>query len=572
MQSAQSASRGLARQDEYAPLFRFAQERPYIVSEVCRRAYRSYLSEARQHEDSGIEYILNDAAYQEIERLSRERGQEDEIRSKSWWIQTSKGLTEMSEQKKRDILRELIESYAEDVAGQFNPAVYKLATGALPIGLGLLFKAQDLQDVPKMVPNVMEVLQHLRDISDRVVVEGPIDKIKRLNQKGTVLYVPTHSSNMDSILLGYSLYQVGLPPVTYGAGKNLFSNPLTSFFMHNLGAYKVDRRIQHDLYKALLKTYSQVLLERGYHSLFFPGGTRCRSNVVEQRLKLGLMGTAVSAYVRNLLQRQRDARIYICPVTINYNLVLEGESLIKDQLRKEGGSRYFLENDEFDNLSTIIRFVMNTVRMESTTVLRYGEPFDPFGNRVEEDGNSYDLCGRLVDPTDYVRSASTGEIFVDDERDMQYTRYLGQRVAAAFKEHTVIMPTQLISYVLFEIVAKRFPRWDVYRLMRLGGEEVVSWDELRAGVSALMGVLKGMQQRGELRVSPFMLTAKPQRLAEVGVEYLRMYHTPAPVDFHPNGGIALNRMELLYFYSNRLRCFNVPAAAWMDQLAAASPR
>ena len=548
-----------------APLFRFAQERPYIVAEVCRRAYRAYLSDARQSEAHGIEYILNDAAYQEIDRLGRERGPEEEIRPKSWWIQMSKGLVEMSEQRKRDILRELIESYTEDVAGQFNPAVYKVATGALPIGLGLLFKAQDLRELPSLVPNVLEGMRHLRDLGDRLVVEGPIDKLKRLSQRGTVLYVPTHSSNMDSILLGYSLHQVGLPPVTYGAGKNLFSNPLTSFFMHNLGAYKVDRRIQHELYKGLLKTYSQVLLERGYHSLFFPGGTRCRSNVIEQRLKLGLLGTSVSAYVRNLLQRQRDARIYICPITINYNLVLEGESLIKDHLRREGGARYFLENDEFDNISTVIRFVMNTVRMEATTVLRYGQPFDPFGNRVEEDGESYDLCGRRVDTTDFVRSARTGEIFVDEERDAFYTRYLGQRIAQAFKEHTVIMPTQIVSYVLFELVARRFPRWDVYRLMRLGGEEIISWEELRAGVSALMEVLAQMAQAGKLHLSSFALTAKPQRLAEAGVEYLRMYHAPAPIDFHPDG-LAMQRMELLYFYSNRLRCFQIPASTWLERV------
>ena len=68
----------------------------------------------------------------------------------------------------------------------------------------------------------------------------------------------------------------GLPPTTYGAGKNLFSNPFISFFMRNLGAYRVDRRLRFELYKDVLKEYSTVLLEHGYHSLFFPGGTRCR--------------------------------------------------------------------------------------------------------------------------------------------------------------------------------------------------------------------------------------------------------------------------------------------------------
>ena len=47
--------------------------------------------------------------------------------------------------------------------------------------------------------------------------------------------------------------------------------PCSRFFMHNLGAYRVDRRLKHGLYKDVLKAYSCVLIERGYHSLFFPG-------------------------------------------------------------------------------------------------------------------------------------------------------------------------------------------------------------------------------------------------------------------------------------------------------------
>jgi glycerol-3-phosphate O-acyltransferase len=41
------------------------------------------------------------------------------------------------------------------------------------------------------------------------------------------------------------------------------------------------------------------MIERGYHSLFFPGGTRSRSGMVEKRLKLGLAGTGVEAFARN---------------------------------------------------------------------------------------------------------------------------------------------------------------------------------------------------------------------------------------------------------------------------------
>src|SRR5690606_23791415 len=161
---------------------------------------------------------------------------------------------------------------------------------------------------------------------------------------------PTHSSNMDSIVLGFALREAMLPPVTYGAGKNLFSNPFISFFMHNLGAYRVDRRLKFALYKDVLKEYSTVLLERGFHSLFFPGGTRNRSNRVEDHLKLGLLGTGLAAYRNSLRAGAPSRRIYVVPATINYRLVLEAETLIEDYLEETGRSRYIIEDDEFSRL------------------------------------------------------------------------------------------------------------------------------------------------------------------------------------------------------------------------------
>ena len=544
------------------PLFRFSEERPYIVAEVARRVYKEYLTEARRSESSGLEYVLNEAAFKEATRLATETGPEEEIKDRGWWVDISKRLTEMSEQEKRDILRGLVEEYSEDIAGQFDPSVYRLATQALPFGLGVLFKAQDLKGVTQSVPNILPALRQLRDLSERVVVEGDVDTLRQLARKGTLLFVPTHSSNMDSILVGYSLFASGLPPVTYGAGKNLFANPLTSFFMHNLGAYKVDRRLNHDLYKQTLKMYSQAALERGYHSLFFPGGTRCRSNIVEQHLKLGLLGTAVSAYTHNLTQRRKDERIYVCPLTINYNLVLEAESLIRDHLRREGGARYFLEDDPFDQLPAIVRFAMNTMSMESTTILRFGQPMDPFGNRVERDGHSYDARGRRVDPTSYVRSARTGEVGFDEMRDREYTRYTGGRIAEAFKQNTVIMPVTVVAYVLFELLRQRFPSWDVYRILRMGGEEVISWEDLRAGVAELMRELNTKHQRGELHLAPLLTAERAPRIAEAGVANLRMYHQPEVVDFHPDG-ILLDRLDLLYFYSNRLREYGIDDRVWI---------
>jgi len=544
--------------EQSSPLFEFSEERPHLVSEVCRRAYSEFLSRARNRRNEGIEHLLNDAAYQEVERLEVEQGPEDEIRSQSWWREISKQVGDMAEAEKREVLRDLIESYTEDIAGQFDPKVYRLTTGVLPVGLSVLFKAQDLKEIPTRFANLYSEFKNLRDLTERVVIEGHTDLLRSLAQKGTLVVVPTHSSNMDSMLMGWSLYESGLPPVTYGAGKNLFTNPLTSFFMHNLGAYRVDRRLKHDLYKTVLKIYSQVLLERGYHSLFFPGGTRCRSNQVEQRLKLGLLGTAIDAYIHNLVHYGAERPIYICPATINYNLVLEAESLIHDHLRSEGGRRYFLETDEFNQISTIVRFVMNTVQMDSTTIIRYGRPMDPFGNRVGPDGESYDRRGRRVDPKDFVRASRTGEITFDDARDREYTRRTGERVAESFLQDTILMPTQIVSFALFELLRGRFPQWDVYELLRLATGEVIPWYRLEAMLEETVRRLREEERADRLRLSSVARGGTVADIQEAGLDNLRSYHVPTVVE-RMGDGVLLNKLNLLYYYGNRLRSYGLDA-------------
>ncbi len=550
--------------DADAPLFRFNDERPQLVAEVARRVYGERLRESRTQEASRLEYVLNETAYYEIQRLKTETGPEDEVHDIRWWRSLARRVGEMSEDEKRNILRALIDTYVDDTAGRFDQRVFKLATGVLPVGLGFLFKTQDLGYLPETVTHLRSGLRHLRDLSERVAVEGEADTLRKLNRLGTVVIVPTHSSNMDSILMGWALEESGLPPVTYGAGKNLFSNPLTSFFMHNLGAYKVDRRLSHPLYKNVLKSYSQVLLERGYHSLFFPGGTRSRSNHVEQSLKLGLLGTAVSAYVTNLRQHNRDERIFIAPVTINYNLVLEAESLIREFLRREGRQRYFLENDEFDQLPTIVRFVMNTVKMDARTVIRFGQPMDPFGNVVDAEGNSYDDRGRQIDPTGFVRSTRTGEVVEDAMRDREYTAHCGSRIKREFLRATVIQPANVVAWALFEIVSSRFKRMDVFQLLRVASDEVIERFEARNVVGELINELRRLHDRGDLKLAGFIRERSLDDVLNDGMKSLMAYHIPAPIE-RVGDGVLVRGLDLLYFYGNRIRSYTVDSAAVLER-------
>ncbi len=518
-------------------LARFNEDRDRVLNLVTERVVASRVSASRGGGDASLEYVLNDVAYAEMTRLAGQADRKSRARYGKWH-DLAASLGTMSEGDKRQRLHELVEHYARDVVGNFDPRVYRFASGLMPTFLGVAFTPMKLS----------EGVSGLERLASRVQVQGPLETVRAHFSRGTVIVTPTHSSNMDSIVLGFGLEQSGLPPVTYGAGKNLFSNRLIGFFMHNLGAYRVDRRLRFALYKDVLKEYSTVLLELGYHSLFFPGGTRCRSNEVEPRLKLGLLGTGVQAYQNNLRAGRPDSRVYVVPVTINYHLVLEAETLIGDYLAEVGKSRYIIVDDEFSRLGRIVEFLRRTLSLEESVVLRFGDAFDPFGNQVDDDGESLDSRGRRVDPASYVQDAN-GNVAEDRQRDMEYTRELGESLRGAFRKETVFLTTHLAARALYDGFVERARTRDIYRLLRVGGRDTeVPVDEACARIDRLRDAIAARPEVG--RVHERVCKMAPAEILDDALGALGIYHT-RQVARRVGDVIRVEDKRLLYYYRNR---------------------
>ncbi len=523
-------------------LFDFNAERASLIEAASRLTIERKIAQAERGKSAGLEYVLNEAAYHEIERLVK-YGADDsigEVGGLGFWRGVAKRVGAAGEGEKKRLLGSIVRSYMRDLAGNFDPKVYQFANRVLPVALGGLFNAQGLQSG-----------RGLRKLSERIRIEGPLDTLRSLADKGTFIVAPTHISNLDSPVIGWALQEAGLPPVTYGAGKNLFSNQLLSFFMHNLGAYKVDRRIRHGLYKDCLKGYSEELLVRGFHSLFFPGGTRSRSGEVETRLKLGLLGTGLSAAQR-LLKSGTGQGIYIVPMTLNFSLVLEADGLINDHMRSVGKEYYLLPDDPFESPLEVASFVMKLASMETSAVIRLGEPMDVLGHRVGPDGRSYDRHGRPVDPATFFE-VSPGELGPDAARDREYTRETGEALVDALRDNTVVMPTQFVSYVLFEAARRRFPKLDLARVLRFGRDLHVPWDEVNAEASKVRDELLVHEKAGRVMLFEPLQTRSVPELIDMGLRDLGSYHAVAAATA-TGQGIQLGNMNLLCYYGNRLRC------------------
>ena len=369
--------------------------------------------------------------------------------------------------------------------------------------------------------------------------------------------VPTHFSNLDSILIGWIISVLGMPPFIYGAGLNLFNISIFAYFMNALGAYKVDRRKKNLLYLETLKTYSKEAIQFGCHSLFFPGGTRSRSGMIESKLKLGLLSTAIEAQRANYQNGINDisGKIFIVPVTINYHFVLEAPGLIQDYLSITGQERYHKENDEFSTSYKISKFLFKFFTKGSDISVSIGRAMDVLGNYVDQDGNSLDKWGRTIDTRDYFISG--GKVTIDSQREEEYTNVLGKRIVEEFHKINRVFSSHLVAFVAFELIKAKNNKLDLFDLIRLSEEDIfLPYEEFKSACQLVLDRIFELKTQGKIDIAPHMKRDMDTIITH-GLDNVGMYHAKRPLIKDKQGNIVTEDMSLLYFYHNRLHGYGL---------------
>ncbi|MEW6774875.1 MAG: 1-acyl-sn-glycerol-3-phosphate acyltransferase [Bdellovibrionota bacterium] len=530
-----------------------------VASEVVGRVLERSLAGASGPQGRPVEEIINETLYHERTRLSKAGDGETD---RAYYARVAHELPHASEARRTRLLQEIIERYAREITGHFDPRVYAFATRLAPFALTALLNS--------LSPR--RLLTRLRDVpglDEHIIIQGEVETLRRLRRRGTVILAPTHSSNMDSVVMGYAIHEMGLPPFTYGAGLNLFSNPIIGYFMRNLGAYTVDRLKTDPLYRETLKEYATVALEWGYHTLFFPGGTRSRSGAVEKRLKKGLLGTGLSAFRGNLRRKRTDPRIYIFPCTISYPIALEAGTLIEDYLKEAGKSRYIIVDDEFSRLERWLDFARGLFELDLRIYLRVGRPLDPFGNDVDEEGDSLDPRGRKVDPEKYL--LTDGEITEDPVRDAEYTGTLASRLLAAFHQENTALPTNVAAFACFELLKRKQWRGDLYRFLRgLGPEISLPLPEVEQEVEKLLGELREKESAGQIRLSRTVSSGDVAETMRRALRSFGTYHTN-PVLERRGVRLHVGDANLVFYYRNRLEGYGLLGAEDLVQRRKVGP-
>lgn len=537
------------RDSTLGPLTQLTTERPQIINEVIARC------EAEVDRGS-LDSILLDALYLERHRLrrardnafTRSRTQADE----KLWNEIHNGLLKSSAEVDRRLLyHRVLGHFTEEITGNFDPSVYRFAISILPFAFSMLLNAASLK---KTMPSHLQA-----SLAARVKLTGEVERFRKLANQGTILLVPTHQSNIDSLVVGYSILRAGLGPFSYGAGLNLFSNPVLGYFMSRLGAYTVDRQKQSAIYKHVLKNYSLMTLKRGIHSVFFPGGGRVRSGAVESRLKLGLLGTAIDAQLENLKEGREKPNVYIVPMVTSYHFVLEASSLIEDYLAEAGRSRYLSIDSETPPFVKVMRFFWKIFKTESEFIVRIGSPLDVFGNLVDDEGRAIGPNGSSVDARRWLTTG--GELKHDRDRDAEYTRELGDKIVERYHRENTVLTSHLVAFSYFETLRRKYPDADLFKLLRLSyAQRTLSFDEFMLAVERDHARLQELSDGGYVVLSDMLKTSNVRAFVEDGVKQLGVLHGASVIQFDA-GTVSTEDMNLVYYYRNRLSGYGLSMLA-----------
>jgi len=544
------------------PIYRLSQERSAFLREIEETTFQRLAS--RKFPE--LVDTLMKTIYQERIRIKESPWKVDPPNERVFWSKVSKRLMQRSldrtdeeaRAQAEEVLRIIIHRYAEEIVGTFRISTFRFARRFLTIFFNRLFNAA----VDKSLASLW---RGRRQLYERLNVVGDIETVRSLFQHGTVVVVPTHSSNLDSILVGYVMDQImGLPSFSYGAGLNLYNFGPAAYFMNRLGAYRVDRRKKNPIYLETLKIMSRLSIQRGVNSLFFPGGTRARSGELESELKMGLLGTTVEAQ-RALCQQGSDRKVFIVPMVLSYHFVLEAPFLIEQYLRHIGREQYLRPRDTGYSVRSWLRYVWRFFSTTSDIAVSVGKPMDVLGNFVDAQGRSYDSFGNEVDIRDYFRSVR-GDVNEDRQRESEYTRVLASKIVERYAVENVVLSSQLVAFAVFELLAHQNPKLDLFGLLRLPP------DDYRFPFRAVVEVVEQMQQQlfrweaeGKIRLSEQVRWPAPS-LVRHGVSKLGIFHREKPLYFAKDEVIVSSNFRVLYFYHNRLKNYGLEKAVqWKSE-------
>jgi len=147
--------------------------------------------------------------------------------------------------------------------------------------------------------------------------ESQVERLRVAMQRHPCIFLWSHRSNLDNLVLSAAMQEQGLPPAHVFGGINMAFGPMGAI-LRRAGVIFIRRSTGDDpLYKYVLREYVGYVLEKRFNLSWSIEGTRSRTGKMLPP-RLGLLSYAADAYLQG-----RVDDIALLPVSITYDQLHE---------------------------------------------------------------------------------------------------------------------------------------------------------------------------------------------------------------------------------------------------------
>ncbi len=206
--------------------------------------------------------------------------------------------------------------------------------------------------------------------------------IREWARKGPLIYVPSHKSHVDYLVLNYILYDNNMHIPRIAAGQNLSFWPM-GYIFRKCGAFFI-RRSFHGakLYAEVFSRYIKALLNEGHPIQFYIEGGRSRNGKLVQP-KSGFLSIIIQGYEQGYCND-----LIFVPTSVIYDRIIEERAYLKEL---GGGQK---ESENFKQVIKARRFLKSSY---GKIYIRFDKPFSFREQIISHDGKpSADLPKNLA--------------------------------------------------------------------------------------------------------------------------------------------------------------------------------
>jgi glycerol-3-phosphate O-acyltransferase len=147
--------------------------------------------------------------------------------------------------------------------------------------------------------------------------ESQVERVRAAMERQPGIFLWSHRSNLDTLVLAAAMQELGLPPAHLFAGINMAFGPMGAL-MRRAGVIFIRRSTSDDpLYKYVLREYVGYVLEKRFNLSWSIEGTRSRTGKALPP-RLGLLSYAADVYLSG-----RVDDIVLLPVSITFDQLHE---------------------------------------------------------------------------------------------------------------------------------------------------------------------------------------------------------------------------------------------------------